>query len=145
MNDGRTRLAAYVSGQHTQRESYYGGNGGDPDLTEQARAYYGSTINTIGVLGTQVSVVSAPLAGIDLLAVAGAELTIDDVDDAMPGYGRSIMQTSTDLGAYAQVQIAPGQPLSMPLGPRMDALWINGSYQYQAGSTVPRWWCLPHY
>ncbi len=130
MNNDRSRLSAYASAQVTQRDSYYGGNGGDPEQTEAAKAFYGTTQNTIAVTGLQFSDVSTMSTGRDLLAVTGVELTYDDVNDSMPGYGRAILQTTTDLGAYAQLQYAPGEPLSMTIGARADMLWIDGVYRY---------------
>ena len=63
------------------------------DLIEQAydpkRRFYGETTNLIGVGGIQYSTVSTDVLGSDVLTVVGAELTYDDVDDAMPGYGRA--------------------------------------------------------
>jgi outer membrane receptor for ferrienterochelin and colicins len=61
-------------------------------------------------------------------------MQVNRVLDAMPGYARSINQRTTDVGSYAQVQIAPASPVSLALGMRADVLRINGAYDFDASS-----------
>ena len=136
-NNKDTRMSAYASGQHTTRHSYYGGNGGDTSLTELAKTYYGETTDAIGVMGIQFSHIAREFAGNDLVIVSGIEGAYNDVSDNLPGYGRQIDQTTTDLGAYVQGQYAPGSPLSVALGARLDVLNIDGTYQYDGNIAEP--------
>jgi outer membrane receptor for ferrienterochelin and colicins len=129
-NDGNNRLAFYTSVQHTNRESYYGGNGGDTALTSEAARFYGATTDLIAVGGVQTSFATSLLA-MPSIVVAGTEFIRDAVVDNMPGYGRQIDQRTSDIGAYAQIQLASGEPLSVALGARLDHLVIDGTYRYE--------------
>ncbi|RPI68454.1 MAG: TonB-dependent receptor, partial [Ignavibacteriae bacterium] len=104
MQNDAARLSAYASAQHTQRASYYGGNGGDTAMTETAAKFYGNTDDLVLVGGVQYSETFATSFHKDLVFVGGAELQYNDVTDEMPGYERWIHQQTTNIGPYAQLQ-----------------------------------------
>jgi outer membrane receptor for ferrienterochelin and colicins len=133
-DNGASRISTYASMRSTQRASYYGGTGGNPELIEQATAFFGTTDDVVGVAGVQATTRAWSVLDIPLLATAGVETQINSVHDAMPGYARSIDQRTTDVGSYAQIQIAPASPISVALGMRADVLRIDGAYDFDASS-----------
>ena len=133
-DNGASRISTYASMRTTQRASYYGGTGGNPDLIEQATAFFGTTDDVVGVAGVQATTRAWSVLDIPLLATAGVETQVNSVHDAMPGYARSIDQRTTDVGSYAQIQIAPASPISVALGMRADVLRIDGAYDFDASS-----------
>lgn len=138
MQNDSARLSAYASLQHTERASYYGGNGGDTSMTSAASLFYGNTDDLIVVGGVQYSTTSPTAFGKDVIVVAGAEVQYNDVTDEMPGYERWIHQRTTNIGPYAQLQYAPGSTFSLALGGRLDILDLYGSYIYVADAlTMP--------
>jgi outer membrane receptor for ferrienterochelin and colicins len=134
-DDGASRFAAYTSVRTTDRASYYGGTGGDPAMASEAALYYGTTSDIVGVGGVQLASRASSVFGIDGVVTAGLEFRRDHVNDAMPGYARSIDQRTDDAGAYAQLQLAPASPLSVAVGARFDMLWIDGTYAFDASSS----------
>ncbi|RPI64940.1 MAG: TonB-dependent receptor, partial [Ignavibacteriae bacterium] len=89
-----------------------------------------NTDDLVLVGGVQYSQTYATSFHKDLVFVGGAELQYNDVTDEMPGYERWIHQQTTNIGPYAQVQYAPGAPLSIALGGRLDILDLYGAYIY---------------
>lgn len=138
MHGDSARFSAYASAQHTTRDSYYGGNGGDTAMTSTAALFYGNTEDLVLVGGAQYSSTDATSFGKDVVFVGGIEVQYNDVTDEMPGYERWIHQRTTNIGPYAQVQYAPGSSLSIALGGRLDVLYLYGSYIYTTDAlTMP--------
>lgn len=129
-DDDNVRLSSYLSGQRTQRHSYYGGIGPVHDSTSRdlATRMYGNTNDYIGVAGVQVALRQSWF--VPTLLVAGSELTINDVADNIFGSSRRIAQRITTSGTYVQAQFAPSAPFSMTVGGRFDVQNIVGSYTY---------------
>lgn len=125
------RFAAYTSLQQVARNSYYGAGGrviapGD-SLTESdllAINAYGQSYDISLVGGLQYAWQIAP----SLLATMGSELQHNAVNDAMPGYARSIDQQVTTWGSYAQLEWKPVRKITVVAGGRYDQVNIDGSY-----------------
>jgi outer membrane receptor for ferrienterochelin and colicins len=129
--DLRHRFSAYMSAQGTVRDSYYGAGGrvlapGD-SLTEDdllALNAYGRSTDLTMVGGLQYSFQPNE----KWLLLAGSEYQLSNVDDAMPGYGRTIMQEVGTWGSYLQAEWRPSKRWSITAGGRFDLVNINGSY-----------------
>jgi outer membrane receptor for ferrienterochelin and colicins len=129
--DLRHRFSAYFSAQSTVRDSYYGAGGrvlapGD-SLTEDdllALNAYGRSTDLTMVGGLQYSFQPNE----KWLLLAGSEYQLSNVDDAMPGYGRTIMQEVGTWGSYLQAEWRPSKRWSITAGGRFDLVNINGSY-----------------
>ncbi len=130
--DYRHKYALYTSAQHTNRQSYYGGGGrimepGDALTDEDLLALnaYGQSRDLALVNGLQYN--------FDVnehwLLTAGSEWQYNDVQDAMPGYGRAIDQQVGTLGNYAQVQWKPTAKWSLLAGGRYDRVRVRGMYE----------------
>lgn len=131
--DYRTKTSVYVSGQTTDRHSYYGGGGrllaaGD-SLTETdllAINAYGQSNDLAGVGGVSIQHFFTD----EVTLLAGTELIVNDVIDRAPGYNRRIDQRLFTSGNYAQLQYQKRKHTFL-FGVRFDALWLNGSYLLQ--------------
>lgn len=129
----KRKWSVYVSGQHTLRYSYYGGGGRVLSSTDTA------------LLPVDIKAINAYGRSSDLSYVAGAqyihelhkrvtltsgiEWVQNKVLDLMPGYGRSIRQTVSTLGSFAQVEWRPSTRLVLIMGGRYDQVDIRGSYR----------------
>jgi len=127
----RHKLSAYVSGQFTDRDSYYGGGGrvlGPNDtLTADdiiAINAYGKSKDVAAIGGLQYSFEISE----NLILLTGSEYTYNDVIDEMPGYDRVIDQQVGTLGTYAQLEWDPFEKLGLLFGGRYDHVHINGRY-----------------
>lgn len=129
--DLRHRWALYSSGQHTLRDSYYGGGGRILEPGDQLNDQDLLALNAYGV-SRDLSLVSGAQYAYEidpkLLLTIGTELQQNDVDDRMPGYGRRIDQQVNVWGSYAQLEYKPLDRLSFLLGGRYDRLGIRGVY-----------------
>lgn len=131
--DYRNSTQAYVSLQTVDRASYYGGGGrliapGD-SLTDDdliALNAYGQSDDLTAVAGLRHTRELTP----DLRVTTGAEYINNRVDDAMPGYGRSIAQRVQTLGAYVQTEWQITKTLSTLAGIRVDHLQSNGRFGF---------------
>lgn len=129
--DLRHRFSAYFSAQGTTRDSYYGAGGrvlvpGD-SLTEDdllALNAYGKSTDLALVGGLQYSFQPNE----NWLILAGSEYQFSSVDDAMPGYGRAILQEVGTWGSYLQTEWKPAKRWSITAGGRFDLVNITGSY-----------------
>ena len=133
--DERWEWAAYASGTHTLRDSYYGGIGEDSSQVDIAPLMFGSTTGLAAVVGLQ-ALHYTELLRLPLRVVGGIEYRRDAANDSMPGYGRSIQQNVDMLSGYTQLQLAPGSPWSAAVGLRVDGLSIDGTYSYPQDDTA---------
>lgn len=124
-------LSLYTSMQHVVRDSYYGGGGrvlGSGDtLTEEdllAINAYGQSTDFSQVSGLQYTV--QPLETLQL--TAGTSYQFNHVEDAMPGYARTIDQQVGTWGVFAQVKWTPVKKLTLLTGGRYDQVNIKGQY-----------------
>ncbi len=101
-------LSLYASGQHTGRD-HYTGVGRDPEA-------YGSTENATLVAGAQVT--GRPIRSWEV--TGGVEYTFEDVDDRIPGFGISTIETTHQLGVFGQAEWRPVETLSLLAGARLD-------------------------
>lgn len=93
-SDYNHRLNVYTSGQHTQRQSYYG--------VERDANAYGSTTGLTWMGGAQYAYQSARCLFMPADFTAGIEYSYDDLNDKMLGYGRELDQTVHIGSAFLQ-------------------------------------------
>lgn len=98
----------YLSAQRTSRDSYYG-VGRDPN------AYGESLDRTIAGGGRY----SRSLSASNDLTV-GTDLKYNRLEDEIVGYQRFTDQSITTVGAYAQTDWKPADPVNLLLGARLD-------------------------
>ena len=124
--DGRNKFSAYVSGQTTDRGSFYGGLGGGrtPEDSVTAINAYGNTDDLALVSGLQLS---RSIGSGDVLTV-GVENQLSDVKDEIPGYNRLIDQTVNTIGVYGQYEWKPVERFTALLGARYDYTTVDGKY-----------------
>lgn len=129
--DLRHRFSAYISAQATARKSYYGAGGrvlspGDSLTQDDVAALnaYGQSTDLALVGGAQYSFQPTD----KWVLLAGVEYQHAQVEDAMPGYGRSIEQQVGTFGSYVQAEWKPAAKWSITAGGRFDLVNIHGSY-----------------
>ncbi len=109
--DAKQKLNVYTSLQNVQRKSYYGA-GKNPDA-------YGNTDNLTAVSGAQYVYNFDNLLFMPAELTAGGEFQYDDLHDQMPGYGRSIEQTTRVAGIFLQNEWR-NKDMNILLGGRLD-------------------------
>lgn len=109
--DGKHVWSAYLSAQHIDRNSYYGG-GMDPDA-------YGKTTDLTAVGGGQYSCKFDRLLFMPAQLTAGVEYNMDRLHDMSLGYGYETMQTVRVFGSYIQNEWKNGR-WSLLGGLRLD-------------------------
>ena len=124
--DASERTQVYTSASHTSRKSYYGGLGGGrtPQDSTLANNAFGSTRDLAWVSGVQFTKI---LNGRDVLTL-GAEYSLSNTTDQIPGYNRLIDQSVNALGGYGQYEWKPGEAFTALLGARMDYVQVDGDY-----------------
>lgn len=124
--DYRNKLSIYASGQHTYRNSYYGGLGGGRETVDSVLASnaYGVTRDLAVVGGAQFT---RTFANEDVLT-AGLEHQTNQVADETAGYNRMIDQQSNSTGIYAQYEWKPVDQFKALIGARYDHVDIDGQY-----------------
>lgn len=124
--DYRTKYSAYASAQHTNRDSYYGGLGGERTAQDSLMAAnaYGNTKDFAFVGGGQIT---HSLQNEDVVT-AGMEYNYSKVDDGTPGYNRTIDQNVNSTGVYAQYEWKPIDRFKTLLGARFDHISVEGQY-----------------
>jgi len=126
-NKERTNnLVAYVSGQTTNRDSYYGGLGGGRTRMDSLTALnaYGNTNDLAMVGGLQFF---KQLTSKDVVTV-GVEHQYNTVEDIIPAYNRLIDQTVQTLGAYGQYEWKPSPAFTALVGLRFDRTDVDGTF-----------------
>lgn len=109
--EGKHAWSAYLSAQHINRNSYYGG-GMDPNA-------YGKTRNFTGVAGLQYSCKFSRLLFMPAQLTAGMEYNYDRLHDISLGYDYEIRQSVRILGTYLQNEWKNAH-WSLLAGVRMD-------------------------
>ena len=109
--EGKHSWSAYLSAQHINRNSYYGG-GMDPNA-------YGKTRNFTGVAGLQYSCKFSRLLFMPAQLTAGMEYNYNRLHDISLGYDYEIRQSVRILGTYLQNEWKNAH-WSLLAGVRMD-------------------------
>lgn len=126
-NDDRsTVFEGYVSVQHTNRESYYGGLGGGRTAADSTLASnaFGSTQDLALVTGAQLTRKFTTKSTL----TSGLEYRLNDTEDAIPGYQRMVDQRVHNLGAYSQWEYKAFEDFTALLGARLDHVNVKGHY-----------------
>lgn len=136
-SDYKHKFSYYFSGQHTARNSYYGGGLGRSLSSEDdfntlsaeeketffgALAHYGKANGFIGVGGVQYHYVISDKWNLSL----GTEYKNDRVDDRAGG--KDIKQKVKTFGNYAQLEWKPIEKITLLAGSRYDYIDIKGDY-----------------
>lgn len=136
-SDYKHKFSYYFSGQHTARNSYYGGGIGrsisseDDFATLSAEeketffgglAHYGKANGFIGVGGVQYHYEISDKWNLSL----GTEYKNDRVDDRAGG--KDIKQKVKTFGNYAQLEWKPIEKITLLAGSRYDYIDIKGDY-----------------
>ena len=119
---------AYVTLQHTDRDSYYGGLGGGRTAIDSIAANnaFGKTNDIALVAGTKYTHNFER----DVITI-GLEYQLNNTDDAIPGYNRVIDQKVNNLGLYTQYEWKPTNKFTTLLGARLDHVNVDGFYAIQ--------------
>ena len=119
----------YVSAQHTDRGSYYGGLGGGRTKADSVSAgnAFGATTDVAVVAGAKFRHTFKNKNVI----TTGAEYQLNDTQDAIPGYDRVVDQTVNNYGLYAQYEWKPIDAFTALLGARLDHVDVDGFYTIQ--------------
>lgn len=134
--NGRQRFTAYGAATYTSRSSYYGagGNHPDPDVREQARNYYGETEDQIANAGLLYGYTWNEYHS----AIAGIDIQYNHVQDDMPGYSRSINQTTFTPAIYAQWSWTLNEYFTIQSGARYDRPQITSINAFGGESALNR-------
>lgn len=121
--------SVYISVQHTDRDSYYGGLGGGRTRADSIAANnaFGKTTDLALVAGTRYT---HNFNNEDVLTT-GMEYQLNDTDDAIPGYNRLVDQKVNSLGLYAQYEWKPLEAFTALIGARLDHVNVDGFYTIQ--------------
>ncbi len=124
--DGTQQMQIYTSASYTNRDSYYGGLGGERTRQDSllANGAFGTTKDLAWVNGIQLT---KTFQNNDVLT-AGAEYNINDTEDIILGYDRIVDQNVNTLGGYAQYEWKPSDNFSALLGARLDNVSVKGDY-----------------
>ncbi|MBZ9731575.1 TonB-dependent receptor [Salegentibacter sp. JZCK2] len=125
-NDQSNKFSFYVSGQKTDRESFYGGLGGGRTAQDTLTAInaYGNTKDLAALAGMQYTRQFVR----DVLTV-GAEYNFSNTEDEIAGYDRFIDQKVNSYGAFAQYEWKPFSVFTALLGGRLDHIGVDGFYK----------------
>jgi outer membrane receptor for ferrienterochelin and colicins len=124
----KNSVTAYVSVQHTDRDSYYGGLGGGRTVADSIAANnaFGKTKDVALVAGTKYTHKFER----DVITT-GLEYQLNDTDDAIPGYNRLVNQKVNSIGLYAQYEWKPVEKFTALVGARLDHVNVDGYYTIQ--------------
>lgn len=128
---GKQFYSFYSSLVSVQRDSYYGAGGriieeGDSILASDLLALkaYGETGDLSWISGLQYHRILTDALEISL----GTEFQQSNVIDQMPGYQRSIDQSSRNWATYTQIEWKPIKGLVLQTGSRLDVNYLDGKY-----------------
>jgi len=126
---GLSKFTAYVSGQRSERDSYYGGLGGErsPEDSLLAINAYGQTHDLSWVGGLQYTQTFMT----DHTLTMGVESQYNDVLDQIPGYEKRVDQRITSTGLYGQFEWQISENLKSLIGARYDITQVDGLYEIQ--------------
>ena len=124
----KNNVTAYVSFQHTDRDSYYGGLGGGRTAADSIAANnaFGKTKDIALVAGAKYTHNFKR----DVITT-GLEYQLNDTDDAIPGYNRLVDQKVNSIGLYAQYEWKPSEKFTALVGARLDHVNVDGFYTIQ--------------
>lgn len=124
--DDSAKFQAYTSVSYTNRDSFYGGLGGQRTAQDSITANnaFGSTKDLAWVNGLQYT---KSLKTNDIITI-GAEINHTNTEDQIPGYNRLIDQTVNSRGIYGQYEWKPSEKFTTLIGARLDNVSIDGQY-----------------
>ncbi|SDS41734.1 TonB-dependent receptor [Gramella sp. MAR_2010_147] len=124
--DLSNNYSVYISGQHTDRKSYYGGLGGGRTAQDSISASnaYGNT-NDVALLGGFQY--TRNFKNQDVLTT-GVEYNHSNTEDDIAGYQRDIDQEVNSYAAFAQYEWKPLDDFTALLGARLDHIDVSGNY-----------------
>ncbi|APG60879.1 TonB-dependent receptor [Christiangramia salexigens] len=126
--------SVYVSGQHTDRKSFYGGLGGGRTRQDSIAAQnaYGNTSDIALLGGFQFT---RNFKNEDVLTT-GAEYNYSNTEDNIAGYKRFIDQKVKSYSAFGQYEWKPVEYFTALLGARLDHVDILGDYKVEGVERV---------
>lgn len=118
--------SVYVSGQHTDRKSFYGGLGGGRTAQDSLAASnaYGNTSDLALLGGFQFT---HNFKNKDVLTT-GVEYNRSRTEDDIAGYKRFIDQEVNSYAAFGQYEWKPAENFTALVGARLDHVDILGEY-----------------
>lgn len=121
------KLSTYVSGQITERDSYYGGLGGGRTAEDSLLALnaYGRT-GDFNLLGGMQFIRNFKSGDV---ITTGIEQQFNEVQDRISGYERLIDQQVNNLGLYLQYEKRILRKLKILAGARYDYSRVEGLYE----------------
>lgn len=135
--DASRQISIYSSAQNTQRNSYYGAGGriipaGDSIRESDLLALnaYGNALDYTLIGGFLVNQKLDEQWQLSL----GSEYQNNKVQEAMPGYQRSIDQSLSTWGSYLQSQFDLNEHWKLQAGIRLDISNLNGYYQLSSSN-----------
>jgi len=125
------KISLYASLQSVQRDSYYGSGGRIINLGDTLTASDYLALNAYGQ-STDLSVASGWQYSYEfnpqILVSMGSEFRSNKVNDAMPGYERSIKQSVISAGNYLQMEWKANKKLTLLSGFRYDYILLNNEF-----------------
>ncbi len=127
--DQTKNLSAYASVSRTNRDSYYGGLGGERTSQDSISANnaFGNTKDL--ALNTGLKVTKNFKKGNNL--ILGAEFNLNDTRDDIEGYNRIIDQKVNNIALYTQYKLKFLDKFTSLIGARFDYIDVNGLYQIE--------------
>jgi len=127
--DQTKNLTAYASISRTNRDSYYGGLGGErtPQDSISANNAFGNTKDFAFNSGLKLTKNFKN----DNDLIVGAEFNLNDTRDDIEGYNRIIDQQVNNLAIYAQYKLKFLEKFTTLIGARFDYIDVNGLYQVE--------------
>jgi len=125
--DQTKNLTAYASISRTNRDSYYGGLGGErtPQDSISANNAFGNTKDLAFNSGLKLTKNFEN----DNDLIVGAEFNLNDTRDDIEGYNRIIDQQVNNFAIYAQYKIKFLKKFTSLIGTRFDYIDVNGLYE----------------
>jgi len=121
--------SAYISMQHTNRDSYYGGLGGGRTRADSIAANnaFGNTTDLAVVSGAKYS---HNFNNNDVFTT-GVEYQLNETKDEISGYNRIVDQRVNSIGLYGQYEWKPIKDFTALIGARLDHVAVDGFYTIQ--------------
>lgn len=129
-DERNNNIKTYISGQHTDRDSYYGGLGGGRTRADSiaANKAFGKTKDLAVVAGVKYT---HNFKNNDVFTT-GFEHQLNDTDDRILGYNRVVDQQVNSTGLYGQYEWKPLEKFTALVGARLDHVNVNGFYTIAA-------------
>jgi len=124
--DRTNNYSLYISGQHTDRKSFYGGLGGGRTAQDSISASnaYGNTDDLALLGGFQFT---RNFKNNDVLTT-GVEYNLSNTEDNIAGYQRFIDQKVNSYAAFGQYEWKPIEKFTALVGARLDHIDVSGNY-----------------